>query len=239
MSSKKLKNQVESKARVLTKSPNAPSKHKWFGRMLFIRPFVLWLQSLIKQNESTLRRPFFSPQKPSNCQRSLQSYNAQAKLEDDFNCCRSTPCSRRSNIDVMYTQKQSLLSTNIRRRFHVVKHLWCIARINCFHLLAFINTWERLYSILFLHSLSARPANNFPCDCGLKWTFYLEILPIFVSVQFISVFPSDRASSCLNELQEEVANYVNDRVAVESIKNGIQFLGNVIRRRSWRCKKLH
>lgn len=141
--------------------------------MLFIRPFVLWMQSLIKQNESTLRSPFFSPQNPPTAREVCKATVQKPSHEDDFNCCRSTPCSRRSNIDVMYTQKA--ISTNIRRRFHVVKHLWCIARINCFHLLAFINTWERLHSILFLHSLSARPANNFPWNCGwnehFSWNF--------------------------------------------------------------------
>ena len=37
------------------------------------------------------------------------------------------------------------ISENIHRHFHVVKHLWCIAPINCFHLLAFIKTWIRFY----------------------------------------------------------------------------------------------
>jgi hypothetical protein len=56
-------------------------------------------------------------------------------------------CAHTFELSAACTSQQTWkpISANIHRHFHVVKHLWCIASINCFHLLAFIKTWNRFY----------------------------------------------------------------------------------------------
>lgn len=77
---------------------------------MFIRPFVLWLESLIKQRESRLRPSLSHPLIHRQEQSGLKAKKTQ------FTFCVLVPCSAS-------TTNTKTNSTDIHRHFYAVKHL--------------------------------------------------------------------------------------------------------------------
>lgn len=156
---------------------------------MFIRPFVLWLESLIKQSESTLTLfwavNFFFGVHKSTARVRLRKPKIAVKrfsrLLISPHCLLAPPW-----LCLCTEQTRKAISANIlifaERSSCVVKHLWCIASINCFHLLAFINTWIRLYSILFSSKLFFSPSMRSERRRTIVGSFF-EMLPIFVCIR--------------------------------------------------------
>lgn len=81
----------------------------------------------------------------THSKRAVQSEN-RSQQQSPSRLHRSSYCNPQHRTSIHEKQFRA----NIHRRSHVVKHLWCIAPINCFHLLAFINTWKAtLFDFIF------------------------------------------------------------------------------------------